>query len=88
MQKMYTLTGPDGVTYQSGAKGVLGGNKKSKIYGRLDCSAVKRYIEDGTYQAIRVFFASEQDAVAAGYRPCGNCMREAYNVWKAGVDGD
>ena len=88
MQKMYTLIGPDGVPYQSGSKGRLGGNKKSKIYGRLDCSTVKRYVEDGTYRAIRVFFASEQDAVSAGYRPCGHCMREAFKAWKAGVGVD
>jgi methylphosphotriester-DNA--protein-cysteine methyltransferase len=30
----------------------------------------------------RVFFASEAEAVGAGYRPCGHCMREAYGRWK------
>ena len=25
----------------------------------------------------------EETAIAAGYRPCGICMREAYKQWKA-----
>lgn len=31
----------------------------------------------------RVFFADEETAIAAGYRPCGNCLREKYREWKA-----
>ena len=87
MQKTYTLIGPDGVPYQSGAKGSLGGNRRAKIYGRLDCATAIRHVKAGTYQPYRVFFASEQDAVSAGYRPCGNCMREAFKAWKAGGGG-
>jgi methylphosphotriester-DNA--protein-cysteine methyltransferase len=30
----------------------------------------------------RVFFADEATAVAAGFRPCGACMREQYREWK------
>jgi methylphosphotriester-DNA--protein-cysteine methyltransferase len=30
-----------------------------------------------------VFFADEASAVAAGFRPCGACMRTAYNKWRA-----
>jgi methylphosphotriester-DNA--protein-cysteine methyltransferase len=29
-----------------------------------------------------VFFADEETAVSAGYRPCGVCMREEYTRWK------
>lgn len=29
----------------------------------------------------RVFFANEKDALAAGYRPCGNCLREKYKEY-------
>jgi methylphosphotriester-DNA--protein-cysteine methyltransferase len=36
------------------------------------------------YARHRVFFANEGDAIAAGYRPCGNCMRERYREWKRG----
>ncbi len=31
----------------------------------------------------RVFFADEETAIAAGYRPCHTCLREAYTAWKA-----
>jgi methylphosphotriester-DNA--protein-cysteine methyltransferase len=57
----------------------LGGNSKLKIYGRLACSAGKRMKKTN-----RVFFSNEQEASAGGYRPCGNCMRAAYQKWKNG----
>ncbi|MDO5289927.1 MAG: Ada metal-binding domain-containing protein [Pseudomonadota bacterium] len=31
----------------------------------------------------RVFFADEAEAQAAGYRPCGHCLRAAYRQWRA-----
>ncbi|MBE1556885.1 Ada metal-binding domain-containing protein [Sporosarcina limicola] len=31
----------------------------------------------------RVFFADEQTAIAAGYRPCAVCLPEKYALWKA-----
>ncbi|MBL1419912.1 MAG: metal-binding protein [Alphaproteobacteria bacterium] len=51
----------------------IGGNKNLKIYGTLKCKSGKRMKRKN-----RVFFKSEQDAIACGYRPCGNCMRQAY----------
>jgi hypothetical protein len=39
------------------------------------------------YAKHRVFFADEEAAIAAGYRPCGRCMPEEYAVWKAGPIG-
>jgi methylphosphotriester-DNA--protein-cysteine methyltransferase len=48
----------------------FGGNKKLKIYGRLDCRSGKRMKVSN-----RIFFQSEQQALDAGYRPCGNCMK-------------
>uniref|UniRef100_A0A2A4YZP7 Metal-binding protein n=1 Tax=OCS116 cluster bacterium TaxID=2030921 RepID=A0A2A4YZP7_9PROT len=51
----------------------LGGNKNLKIYGTLKCKSGKRMKRQN-----RVFFNSEQDAIANDYRPCGNCMRQAY----------
>jgi methylphosphotriester-DNA--protein-cysteine methyltransferase len=48
----------------------FGGNKKLKIYGRLDCGSGKRMKVSN-----RIFFQSEQEAIDAGYRLCGNCMR-------------
>ena len=58
-------------------RGVLGGNCKTKIYGLLDCKSAIKAIPTG-YDMIRVFFADEQTAIAAGYRPCGHCMRDQY----------
>jgi methylphosphotriester-DNA--protein-cysteine methyltransferase len=34
----------------------------------------------------RVFFADEATAIAAGYRPCGACLRERYAEWKVQPD--
>ncbi len=84
MSKMYKLLGADGEFYESEEPGQLGGNSKLKIYGRLDCpsalSAIRRY--PGSYEKSRVFFKDEDTAIAAGYRPCGTCMREKYKIWK------
>ena len=80
---MFTLVGPDG-PYVSEVPGTLGGNSKRKIYGRLDCWSAKRWVGKG-YEETRVFFADEETAIAAGYRPCGNCMRDEYRAWKKGT---
>lgn len=83
-QKKYKLLGADGRFYLSDEKGTLGGNIRAKIYGRLDCpsalSSIKRWGE--AYTQSRVFFKDEETAVAAGFRPCGTCMRDKYNAWK------
>ncbi len=84
-RKIYKLLGPDGKEYLSERPGTLGGNSTRKIYGRLDCfsarSAIKRF--PGIYEKSRVFFSDEKAALAAGYRPCGNCMREQYREYTA-----
>ncbi len=54
-------------------KVTLGGYKKGKIYGTLTCKSGKRMKPEN-----RVFFKDEQEAIAAGYRPCGNCMPDKY----------
>lgn len=79
---MYKLIDCKGETYLSETPGTLGGHKKLKIYGRLDCPSALRYIEKGEYVKHRVFFADEETAIAAGYRPCGICMKEKYKIWK------
>ncbi len=55
----------------------LGGNRKLKIYGSLHCRTGKRMLVGN-----RVFFSSEEEAIAKGYRPCGHCMHEAYLYWR------
>ena len=80
--KLYNLMKSNGETMQSVTPGKFGGHKKLKIYGKLDCRSALKYIEKGQYTKHRVFFADEETAIAAGYRPCGVCMRDEYNRWK------
>ncbi|HTO89234.1 MAG TPA: Ada metal-binding domain-containing protein [Thermoanaerobaculia bacterium] len=61
---------------------MLGGNRRLKIYGRLDCSSAIRALRRG-YARHRVFFRDEAAAIAAGYRPCARCLPEQYRSWKA-----
>ncbi|MCD7764175.1 MAG: hypothetical protein LUI14_13515 [Lachnospiraceae bacterium] len=82
---LYKLTGADNQTYLSEKKGLFGGHNKLKIYGRLDCPSALRHIKNGNYIQHRVFFEDEATALAAGYRPCGICMKEHYNLWKRGT---
>ncbi|CAM3337848.1 Ada metal-binding domain-containing protein [Occultella aeris] len=82
MVTTYLLEGPDGRPYRSSAPGVLGGHRRGRIYGRLDCPAALRAIARGGYVRNRVFFADEATAIAAGYRPCGVCLRHEYSAWK------
>jgi methylphosphotriester-DNA--protein-cysteine methyltransferase len=59
----------------------LAGNKVLKIYGSLQCSSGKRMLKRN-----RVFFRGETEALENGYRPCGNCMREQYEMRKNRVE--
>ena len=84
--RRYRLLGADGVQTESRTPGLLGGNRRLKIYGRLDCPSARRALARG-YAKRRVFFADEATAIAAGYRPCGVCMRTEYRRWKESVRG-
>ena len=81
--KTFRLLGPAGF-YASTEPGTLGGNAKTRIYGRLDCRAPRVGLEKGTYQRNRVFFSDAVTAEAAGYRPCGRCMRDSYRADASG----
>jgi hypothetical protein len=83
MREKWRLMDPNGQTYESEYPGELGGHRRSRLYGRLDCRVALRAIQAGGYVANRVFFKDEAAAVAAGYRPCAVCMPEEYAVWKA-----
>ena len=78
-----TLIGRNGQSYQSLMPGTLGGHRRNKLYGRLDCRAALHAIACGGYIKHRVFFLDEATAIAAGYRPCAVCLPEKYAVWKA-----
>ncbi|HUR05017.1 MAG TPA: Ada metal-binding domain-containing protein [Nonomuraea sp.] len=79
---MHTLIGADGFPYTSAAPGTLGGHRRARLYGRLDCPSALRAISRGGYVEERVFFADEVTAIAAGYRPCAVCLPQAYQLWK------
>jgi methylphosphotriester-DNA--protein-cysteine methyltransferase len=80
----YRLTAPDGSSYTSGTPGKYGGNRKQKVYGRMDCGSARstRKRFPRAFLGHRVFFADEDAAIAAGFRPCGSCLREKYQAWK------
>lgn len=80
--RYWTLLDAQGKPSQSLSPGALGGHRRGKIYGRLDCRAALRAIERGGYVKQRVFFADEATAIAAGYRPCAVCLPQSYAKWK------
>jgi hypothetical protein len=79
----FLLLQPDGTQRESARPGTLGGNSTLQIYGRLDCTRAVAALPLG-YARHRVFFADEDEAIRAGYRPCARCLHEQYLVWKAG----
>ena len=80
--KQYTLIDKTNSPYLSDIPGTLGGHKKLKIYGRLDCPSALKWIAKGHYVNYRVFFLNEEVAIQAGYRPCAVCLPEKYQEWK------
>jgi len=56
---------------------VLAGNARLKIYGKLSCASGMRMKKEN-----RIFFKNEEEALKAGFRPCGNCLRDQYYLWK------
>ena len=52
---------------------VFGGNRRLKIYGKLNCKSGKRMKREN-----RVFFVSAAEATQAGFRACGHCMKSEY----------
>lgn len=85
--KTWTLIGADSRPYTSHHPGTLGGHRRTKLYGRLDCRSALQALARGGYKAQRVFFLDEATAQQAGYRPCAVCMPERYRAWKAGELG-
>jgi hypothetical protein len=86
-RRTWTLLGADGRVYTSDTPGTLGGHRRARLYGRLDCASALRALARGPYAAHRVFFADEATAVAAGYRPCARCLPRAYASWRDAARG-
>jgi methylphosphotriester-DNA--protein-cysteine methyltransferase len=78
----YKLRDENNKEYLSKKPGKYGGNKKLKIYGKLDCPSALRWIAQGHYVKNRVFFKDAPMAIAAGYRPCAICLPHKYKEWK------
>jgi len=80
-KKDYKILTLDGIVL-SKIPGTLGGNKRLRIYGKLDCKSALNWIKKGYYVETRVFFENEEIAKQLGYRPCGVCMKKEYKMWK------
>jgi hypothetical protein len=61
----------------------IAGNMTLRIYGTLQCRSGIRMQRKN-----RVFFSSEHEAIAAGYRPCAHCMRDAFIKWKRSIKSE
>lgn len=85
--RSYKLIGRDGKPFTSNEPGTLGGHRKLKGYGRLDCPSALVWIAKGHYVRHRVFFADEATAIAAGYRPCARCLPDRYRLWRNDPNG-
>ena len=85
LKRRYEILGPNGKPVWTGVKGSLGGNSRAKIYGTLDCPKALGALgkKNSPYKRFRVFFANRRAAKAAGYRPCGICLKDEYQAWKA-----
>jgi methylphosphotriester-DNA--protein-cysteine methyltransferase len=77
------LIGADGAPFTSPVTGTLGGHRRTKIFGRLDCRSARQAIARGGYVKQRVFFLDQKSAMSAGFRPCAVCMPREYARWKA-----
>jgi methylphosphotriester-DNA--protein-cysteine methyltransferase len=78
----FRLIGADGSEYRSKTPGTLGGHRRTKVYGTLDCAGALRWIAKGHYVRHRVFFVDRATAIASGYRPCARCLPDEYVAWK------
>ncbi len=80
----WTLIGEDGRPYESAEPGTLGGHRRTRIYGRLDCRRALQALghASGSYRRNRVFFADAKTARAAGYRPCAVCLPDDHRAWR------
>jgi methylphosphotriester-DNA--protein-cysteine methyltransferase len=52
------------------------------VFGRLTCSSGKRALEKH-----RIFFATYEDAITAGYRPCLTCSPQTDDQYERRAEG-
>lgn len=85
---MWALLDASGRPYASTVPGTLGGHRRGRTYGRLDCPSALRAIARGGSVTDRVLFRDEPTALSAGYRPCAVCMPEQYACWSSASAGE
>jgi hypothetical protein len=80
--RTYTLLDPDRqpTRAQPAARSAAAGQA---AYTAGSTARPLRAIARGGYVSNRVFFADEQTAVGAAYRPCAVCLPDEYAQWKA-----
>ena len=78
----YRVTRADGSVVDSGEPGRFAGITSTRIFGRLACPSGKR-----AKPANRVFFATWDDAVAAGFRPCQRCRPAPVDAYERDAAG-
>ena len=57
----------------------LGGNLRTKTFGRLNCPSVVNKSKHTCHN--QVFFEYEENAILTFFKPCGICMKELYRNW-------
>ena len=82
----WKLIGADGKPFASPVPGTLGGHRKTKIYGRLDCRAALQAIARGGYVASACSSSMSTTAASAGFRPCAVCMPESIRAVEGSAD--
>ncbi len=85
-RRPFTLIGADGNPHPSTIPGTLGGHRRTKIFGQLDCPTALRAIARSGYVDHRVFFPDADTAQLAGYRSCATCKPDAYREWKTNIN--
>ena len=58
----------------------LGGNLRTKTFGRIDCPSVINKSKHTCHN--QVFFEYEENAILTFFKPCGICMKGLYQDWK------
>ena len=74
-RRTWRLIGRDGEPYDSLTPGALGGHRRSRIYGRLDCPSALRAIARGGYAPHRVFFADAATQFSIEAHPADEVAR-------------
>src|SRR4051794_12865442 len=77
VSRAVTLLGADRRPYRSAVPGTLGGHRRTRVFGRLDCPGALSWLAKGHYARHRVFFADAAAALSAGFRPCSRCRPDA-----------